>query len=128
MFCFLKVPMTTEVAQKIEGGLGGVENWSKRSFPKFNQLSLRSCNTSSSQLQPSSTHGQSPAMSKLCIQSLKGAITVSARVVLPFTTVVVRTHTHTPAHHQTSWDDQCSAMQLSWLEEHDHRAKSYLQL
>ena len=37
----------------------------------------------------------SPAMSKLCIQSLKGAITVPARVVLPLTTVVVKTHTHT---------------------------------
>ena len=25
------------------------------------------------------------------------------------------THTHTPAHHHTSWDNQCSAKQLSWL-------------
>ena len=106
--------MTNEVAQIIQEGLGGSEDGSRRSFPTFNQLFLCSCITCSSQLQPSPTHGQSPAVTKLCIQSLKGAITVPARVVLPLTTVVVRTHTHSStSSHKLGQSMSCNATLLA---------------
>ena len=86
--------MTTEVTQKNEDGLGGSENWSRRSFPKFNQLSLCSCNTcSSSPLTVNLSRNV-----KVVHSESQGAITVPARLGLLQQWSCGHTHSSTSSH------------------------------